>query len=70
MSTKLEHHQTFDPPIYGYIVKIVPEKCEELIWQFCVILTTMLRKYHVMFHLMALSNTKNLTILKPTFFLT
>ena len=27
--------QIFDPPIYGYIVKIVPEKCEELIWKSC-----------------------------------
>ena len=38
--------QIFDPPIYGYIVKIVPEKCEELNWQSCEILTSMLRKHH------------------------
>ena len=28
--------QTFDPPIYGYIVKIVPEKSEGYIFQPCM----------------------------------
>jgi len=28
--------QTFDPPIYGYIVKIFPEKYEGYIFQPCM----------------------------------
>ena len=28
--------QIFDPPIFGYIVKIVPEKCEGYIFQPCM----------------------------------